>query len=152
MVRFAKLEKSGDWSATEKEGDEAKFFLYCGWKKPKGFRMLHSFQLSEVSVEIWGRDCGDERQLSKWELPPPLDITCLYGNLLAVAKNGTTIVDIDWTSAYNEMFGGFDDLGSEDSESEDELENIPDSQKTKEGYLKDSWIASDDELEPESYD
>ena len=152
MVRFAKLEKSGSWTGIDKEADESKFFLYCGWKKTKGFRILHSYQLTEVTVEIWGRDSGDEKQISKWELPPPLDTVFSYGNLLAVGRNGSEYVDIDWDNSYNEMFGGFDDLGSQDSESEDELDTIPDTEKTKEGYLKDGWVVSESELELEEYD
>ena len=36
-------------------------------------------------------------------------------------------------------FGGFESLGEEDS-SEDELENVPEEMKTKDGYLKDGFV------------
>jgi hypothetical protein len=58
---------------------------------------------------------------------------------------------------YEKLFGGFEDLAAtcaEDEEEEDELENIPASKKTKQGYLKDGFVVdsdSSDEKE-ESYD
>ena len=44
------------------------------------------------------------------------------------------------------MFGGFEDLdatAAEDENEEDELDDIPDSMKTKEGYLKDGFVVDD---------
>ena len=40
---------------------------------------------------------------------------------------------------YEKLFGGFEDLKSE-SESEDELDEVPDDMKTKDGYLKDGFV------------
>ena len=152
MVGLIKLSINGDWSPLEKEAIPSKFHSYCGWKKLKGFRELHSFSVGGLTVGIWGRESGQPKHISKWELPPPLDTPILYGDLLAVGKRGDTYVDLDWQEIYEKLFGGFEDLGSIDSVSEDELENVPDDEKTKEGYLKDGWLVSDEsELEPEDY-
>ena len=49
------------------------------------------------------------------------------------------------------MFGGFIDLGEEDSYSDDEV--IPDELKTSGGYMKDGFVVDDDEeIEYESSD
>ena len=42
------------------------------------------------------------------------------------------------------LFGGFEDIDSEEEPSEDELENIPDEMKTKHGYLKDGFVVNTD--------
>jgi transcription elongation factor SPT6 len=46
------------------------------------------------------------------------------------------------------LFGGFEDIGSQDSEeeSEDDLSD-PDVPRTKEGYVKDGFIVDDDDEE-----
>ena len=60
----------------------------------------------------------------------------------------------DWEEIYEYLFGGFEDIGSEDSEddvdTEDELENIKQKtgvvvKQTKQGYAKDGFIVDDDE-------
>ena len=60
------------------------------------------------------------------------------------------IIDIevkDWEKIYEYLFGGFEDLNDGSEESEDELANVPESQKTKSGYLKDSFIVEDEDEE-----
>ena len=50
-----------------------------------------------------------------------------------------------WLKIYEKLFGGFEDLGGEDSEeSEDELESISSEYKTKNGYLKDGFVVDSD--------
>ena len=63
--------------------------------------------------------------------------------------NGNKIIDLtasQWEKIYEELFGGFEDLVSETS-SEDELENVPSSFKTDDGYLKDDFVVNNDEIE-----
>ena len=46
---------------------------------------------------------------------------------------------------YEALFGGFDDVDQDDDENEiDELEAIPDSMKTQDGYLKDGFVVGSD--------
>jgi hypothetical protein len=53
-----------------------------------------------------------------------------------------------WTVVYEKLFGGFEDIGADDSEDEededDEDEDVP---RTKEGYVKDNFVVDDDEEE-----
>ena len=52
-----------------------------------------------------------------------------------------------WDKIYEVLMGGFEDLSKcakEDEDEEDELDNIPDSKKTKTGYLKDGFIVDGD--------
>ena len=60
------------------------------------------------------------------------------------AKNNNVVdlEDEEWKKLYEHLFGGFEDLGDEDSLSEEE--DIPDELKTKHGYLKDGFVVSSD--------
>ena len=63
--------------------------------------------------------------------------------------DGAEIVDLDvetWNKVYEKLFGGFEDLNSE-SDSEDELDEVPDDMKTKDGYLKDGFVVEDGDME-----
>ena len=54
----------------------------------------------------------------------------------------------EWEKYYEHLFGGFEDLTQnalEDENEEDELENVPDEMKTKDGYLKDGFVVDDDD-------
>ena len=56
----------------------------------------------------------------------------------------------EWNRIYDHLYGGFEDIGDEDSEeSDDEDEGLP---KTKSGYMKDDFIVDDDDDGDESYD
>jgi hypothetical protein len=48
---------------------------------------------------------------------------------------------------YEKLFGGFEDLAAtalEDEQEIDELANVPKEKKTKEGYLKDGFVVSEE--------
>ena len=60
-----------------------------------------------------------------------------------IPKNENVSSDFDdkeWLKLYEHLFGGFEDLGDEDSFSEEE--DIPDELKTKHGYMKDGFVVS----------
>ena len=61
-----------------------------------------------------------------------------------IPKNNQVVdlEDKEWLKLYEHLFGGFEDLGDEDSVSEEE--DIPDELKTKHGYLKDGFVVSSD--------
>ena len=87
---------------------------------------------------------------------PPIDNTLFFGNCLFVNKDeDDSIISVtlcEWEKIYEELFGGFEDLGdedSDDSEEEDEDEKLP---KTKSGYAKDGFVVDDDEDMDESED
>lgn len=146
------LKKNGEVTVVRIPAETDMYFKSCGFKKAGGFLKLHTYDIGDRSVEIWGRNQGAEKSISKWELPPPLDVTFAYGNQLAIvhdsAGNICKISKDDWDQLYEKMFGGFDDIGADDSErSEDELEDCDPSELTKEGYLKDGFVVSGDELD-----
>jgi len=64
-----------------------------------------------------------------------------------------------WDKMYDFLFGGFDTLANceDDDDEEDELDAIPASKKTKDGYLKDGFVVDtsgedDDEADEDEDD
>ena len=57
----------------------------------------------------------------------------------------------EWDKTYEKLFGGFESLGEEEEDSEDELASVPEEMKTKDGYLKDGFVvdtsSNDEEYE-----
>jgi hypothetical protein len=99
------------------------------------------------SVSVFGKATGRAGHENKYEFPPPIDNVLLFGSCVLVNKVNGKAADLtkeEWLKIYEHLYGGFEDLGNEDSEySEEELDDdIP---RTKEGYVKDDFIVEDDE-------
>jgi hypothetical protein len=141
----------------------------CDNKKSTGFSCYHTWRFRNknnrlgfgdalatsvkyVHVDLWAKTDGRAGQENKYELPPPIDEIIFFGNIALVARVDKEIAcDLTlkrWNIIYEKLFGGFEDLSktAEADEKEiDELELIPASQKTKNGYLKDGFIIDDEE-------
>ncbi len=71
--------------------------------------------------------------------------------MVLVNYSGDTPTNIsvdDWNKIYEHLFGGFEDLGSEEESEEESEEDLP---RTKEGYVIDDFVVPDDELSEEDY-
>jgi hypothetical protein len=107
------------------------------------------------NVELWAKNKGRAGGENKYDLPPPIDNDLYYGTMcVRVVDEDTTAAEdlttTGWSKVYEGLFGGFETLGdgAEDDAEPDELDDIPDSMKTKAGYLKDGFVVdtnSDDE-------
>ena len=101
---------------------------HCDWELEDG-----------IIVSIFAWDNGSIKNLNKHELPPPSDNILLYGDILVIKTKSGKFCNIsfeEYNQFYEMAFGGFEDLGSEDSEYSDDS----DYDKT------DSFIASDNEI------
>ncbi len=103
---------------------------------------------TSYTVTVYGKTTGRAGQENKYDFPPPIDNTLFFGACLIVATNETdTCIDLPvstWNKMYEQLFGGFEDLGSEDTESDDDNDEDADLPRTKEGYAKDGFIVDDD--------
>lgn len=159
MSKIILIEKSGEIKETTvKNYDEAELYKKCGFKSAAGFEMAHAWTAEFNSVEyklcVYGKTKGKAGSENKYEFPPPLDSTLFFGACVAVLKTEVDNVLVNMSeSEFNDimefLFGGFEDLGSEDSDDNDvhkgedeSCSNIP---KTKQGYIKDDFIVDDDE-------
>lgn len=131
----------------------------CGFKTSKDFFCQTSWSTDDDKnkIYLYGKKTGRANSENKYDLPPPVDSDLFFGNMLLIMEDQEeqTYVDLTlekWNKVYEKLFGGFEDLGSEEDE-EDELDDVPDEMKTKQGYLKDDFVVDDEEeLDDEDFD
>lgn len=165
------VEKNGDIKETEMKKDmitSDELAKKCKFKKYEGFckraEWGYNIQNFKIFVEMWAKNDGMANQENKYEFPPPLDHDLYFGACVLIAhdakNNYVDLTESLWDKVYEHLFGGFESLvttqGNDDYE-EDELDNIPDSKKTKHGYLKDGFVVdggvnSDDDDEDDDDD
>jgi len=155
MVNIVLIEKTGDLKECKFNVEKDELYKKCKFKKSDGFELRHSWQTKKskysfTSVSLYARDTGKANTENKYDLPPPIDNILYFGCITVVAKNEEgEYVDLsveEWTTFYEDLFGGFENLADtakEDEEEEDELANVPAEMKTKSGYLKDDFIVED---------
>ena len=117
---------------------------------------------------MYGKKTGRAGQENKYDFPPPVDEILFFGPCVLIGTDPKTnsVVDLeidDWEEIYEYLFGGFEDIGTEDSSydeediaTDDELDAIQKTtgtviKQTKQGYAKDGFIVDDDE-EDEVYE
>ena len=152
------IEKGGNVKELKvKSYDENELYKKGGFKASTDFKVQSVWKNIKVknityNIHIYGKLVGRANQENKYEFPPPIDNTLFFGSCVLVNKINDVpknLTSSEWNSIYNHLYGGFDDLGEEDSdESEDEDEDLP---KTKSGYVKDDFIVDDDFDEVDSY-
>ena len=156
MPSIVIVEKNGDLKALEyKSTNTDELYKKCSFKKSEGFGKVAEWTYSKkgenmITVELWARNDGQANQENKYDFPPPADDELFFGNCALLARDSnTSIVDLSvekWNKVYEHLFGGFETLADnedEDEDEEDELDNVPSSMKTKDGYLKDGFIIED---------
>lgn len=119
------------------------------------FRILNKWNLDNINVYIYGCTDGVHTQVNQHDLPPPLDNMLCFGDLIVCKVDKNTWVDFveeDYIDIYDQLFGGFEDLGSEDSISEDDS----DDEESNDSFIvndldssdsDDSYVDSNDELD-----
>ena len=106
---------------------------FCDWK------------LDKFTISIYGWKDGNAGQENKTELPPPEDSDLYFGDILVIKSNGKDIKNITLSDYHNfieESNGGFEDIGSEDTETDSDDDNEYD--------LNDEFI--DDSQQIDNYD
>ena len=156
MPSIVIVEKNGDLKMQEyKSINTDELYKKCNFKKSDGFNKVSEWGYSKkgdspITVELWARSDGQANKENKYDFPPPVDSDLFFGNCaLLLRDSNMKIIDLTidkWNKIYEHLFGGFETLADnadEDEEEEDELENVPSSMKTKDGYLKDGFIIED---------
>ena len=104
----------------------------------------------EITISIFAFTDGKEKQINKTELPPPIDSEIYYGNIFVFAHVDNKLINLT-LDTYNEFYehslGGIEDIGSQDSWSEDdEDENSEDREFiASEGSVSEEIEDSDDD-------
>jgi hypothetical protein len=139
------VSREGKLAATRIDCDEADYYKKCGFKSADGFKLQAVWE----GVHLYARRTGKANSENKYEFPAPVDSTLFFGRCLLVYRKDGLVGDLpipQWTALYNHLHGGFEDLGSEEESEEEVCTNL-----TKEGYEKDGFVVSDDELEEQEY-
>jgi hypothetical protein len=153
MVQIVVIEKNGAVQETELKlpYNESELYKKAGLKSAKDFELQTEWGADldgkSFSVSVFGKTTGRAGQENKYEFPPPIDNVLLFGQCVLVNKVNGKVADLtreEWLKIYEYLYGGFDDLGEEDSElSEDDIDD--DAPRTKEGYVKDDFVVDDEE-------
>ena len=152
MVNIVIVEKSG--SIVDKVVKKLKLddlYKKCNFRKNDDFQKIHTFKVNSYYVHVYGKNKGKSNQVNKFEYPPPIDTKLFFGNMVLVKSNESELSDdniidytaTEWNKDYETLMGGFEDIGSTSETEEDELDNYPTEQITKEGYLKDGFVVQD---------
>jgi len=146
-----------------KDFKEEDLFKKCGFKKTEDFINQHEWNVKtggkKYSIVVYAKTDGRANSENKYDFPPPIDNKLFFGNCAILAKDDTqTYVDLSlelWEQIYEKLFGGFEDLAAtalEDELEEDELANVPNEFKTKDGYLKDGFVVDSSDTDDEYYE
>jgi hypothetical protein len=155
------IEKLGSLKQVNfKNYDENELYKKAGFKSAEGFKCHTSWTIDmdskKYTISVYGKTSGKANQENKYEFPPPIDNTLFFGNCVVVKKmesHPNEVVDLSesaWNEIYETLYGGFEDLGDEDTDDEDdEDDDIP---RTKSGYAKDGFVVDDDDDEDDEDD
>ena len=122
-------------------------YKYCNYTNDKNFEHVHTYDANGYEYEVYGKVDGRANSENKYEFPPPIDDKLFFGMMCMLKKNKESgeyedLPTIEWRLLYDKLFGGFDDIGDEDSEYSQDSEHS-ESELTKEGYLKDGFVVDD---------
>jgi len=136
---------------------EDELFKKAGFKSKEGFarHAVWNVELSSksYSIELYGKLTGRAGQENKYDFPPPVDSTLFFGACVLIHRKKDEVVSLtpdEWESIYEHLFGGFEDIGSNDSEDDEEEESSLDVPRTKAGYVKDGFVVDDEDEEDNS--
>ena len=162
MTTILAIEKTGVVKEISlKTFAENELYKKAGFKTDSGFKCMHQWTIETTDtnkktvISVYGKTSGRAGQENKYDFPPPIDNTLFFGTCILVAnisiENNTcdSLTSSKWNTIYEALFGGFEDIGDEDSEiSEDDID--PDVKRTKNGYVKDGFIVDDESYDSEA--
>jgi hypothetical protein len=161
MPSLILVDKSGKLKSIKTDGlDLSALCKKCGFKSIDGFALAHTWSVAFNEIEyklcLYGKTTGRANSENKYEFPPPMDNTLFFGSCVVLNIENGIVADLsvkDFEDIMEHLYGGFEDVDSEDEEiesSDDEVVGLP---KTKDGYVKDDFVVdSDDEDEGDDDD
>jgi hypothetical protein len=151
MPSLILVEKTGKLKSIKMDGlDIPNLCKKCGFKSIEGFALAHTWTVAFNEIEyklcLYGKTEGRANSENKYEFPPPMDNTLFFGSCVVLNMENNEVTDIsvkEFEDMMENLYGGFEDVNSEDTESESEEDaDLP---KTKDGYVKDGFIVDSDE-------
>ena len=153
MVKILVIQKTGELKNSNLNSVEVStLYKKAGFRNDNHFAWRASWPVGNKYITLYAKNNGRESTINKYDLPPPVDKELYYGNMLCIMHDhmdigsSTQVFDLtvdEWEKCYEKLFGGFEELGEEDSYSSEE--EIPEHLKTKEGYSKEDGFVVDSE-------
>lgn len=158
-ISIINVQKSGELKQMDVfHLDEESLYKKAGFKKGEDFLKQHTWKCNINNkltyISLYAKTKGKANTENKYEFPPPVDTKLFFGNCILVAQTNTfvSLTKDLWNVVYETLYGGFenlDDTKEEDDAEEDELVNVDETLKTADGYLKDGFVVSDNEVDNE---
>jgi hypothetical protein len=162
------IDKTGSLkSLSVKDFKEDELFKKCGFKNGNNFgkqtEWVVKIETIKYYVSVYAKTDGKANTENKYDFPPPIDTKLFFGSCVVVGmilnnENKMEYISLNielWEKMYEKLFGGFESLdvvAIEDENEEDELDNIAEEFKTKDGYLKDGFVVDDNSVNGSSYE
>jgi hypothetical protein len=146
MTSVIIVEKTGKAKSVQvSSADE--LYKKCGFKSTAGYELAHTwtvvFNDVEYKLDVYGKTKGKAGSENKYEFPPPIDNLLFFGNVAVIGRESDKYISLsvdEFNDIMEHLQGGYEELESDDTDSTDGLtEGFA---KTKEGYVKDGFIAS----------
>jgi len=112
--------------------------------------LIGSWRWNGFVLYLFGYKTGKAGTENKHELPPPHDKGLLFGEAVVIAtKDGSAVSfnSTEYTKFYNEAYGGFEEVGSDDSEDEGEEEE---DEEEEEEEVEEKEEEKEEEEEPDA--
>jgi hypothetical protein len=167
MPKIVVIDRLGELKTVNvKDINADNLYKKAGLKSGEGFVLQHTWSQEDgidQSIELYGKTKGKAGQENKYDFPPPVDSALFFGPCVLLGKDASTgfVVDLDedeWEEIYEFLFGGFEDIDTEDSDDEDDIDTDDEVAalskstgtvvaQTKNGYVKDGFIVSDEDAD-----
>jgi hypothetical protein len=155
MTNIIIIEKLGNIKGGIVKSEED-IYKKAGLKTAEGFKCYTTWPVEigakKYNISLYGKTKGRANSENKYEFPPPVDSVLFFGSCVLVNRDETgKLVDLsksEWETIYETLYGGFEDIGDEDSYESDE-DDDPNIKRTKDGYVKDGFIVDDDDDDEE---
>jgi len=154
MVSIIIIEKNGTLkSLSIKQYSENELYKKAGFKVETNFKCHANWKLKKgsqnITVSVYAKAVGRAGQENKYDFPPPIDTILFYGNCVLICTNTDTgeicpITVEEWETYYEQLFGGFHDLGDTSDNSISEDSDAYEGQKTRSGYVLDGFVVEDE--------
>ena len=153
MPSLILVDKSGKLKSIKTDGlDLAVLCKKCGFKSIDGFALAHTWSVMFNEIEyklcLYGKTTGRANSENKYEFPPPMDNTLFFGSCVVLNIENGIVADLsveNFEDIMEHLYGGFEDVDSEDNETESSDDDVVGLPKTKDGYVKDDFVVDSDD-------
>jgi len=163
MVQVIIINKSGDLrNKNVRNLNLNNIYKKCNFLNNTNFDKRHTWKYKKEYFSVFATNKGKANTENKYDFPPPIDCDLYFGNIIIIKSSDSILTNdnmintsvSEWDKVYEKIFGGFENINSnsENDYESDELLHYPKEQLTKQGYLKDGFVISNDEIDADADD